>query len=70
MFFQPYEGISVKILEFASQPGETSDIIVDYLKENIETHCLSEKIVAYCGDNTNCNFGGAARKELVMCIRN
>ena len=34
-FFQPYEGICVKILDFQSQPGETSDIIVNYLQENI-----------------------------------
>ena len=33
--FQPYDSICVKILEFQSQPGETSDIIVNYLIENI-----------------------------------
>ena len=60
--FQPYDGICVKILEFQSQPGETSEIIVNYLIENNEKHDLKEKIIAYCGDNTNCNFGGSARK--------
>ena len=60
-FFQPYEGVCIKILDFQSQPGETSDIIVKYLQENIEKHGLNEKVVAYCGDNTNCNFGGSSR---------
>ncbi|KAK4883262.1 hypothetical protein RN001_006581 [Aquatica leii] len=39
-----YEGVKVKVLEFREQPGETSDIIVDYLKE------------VFCGNNTNCYF--------------
>lgn len=61
-YFLPYEGIKVKILEFREQPGETSDIIVDYLKEVLSLNNLNKKIVAFCGDNTNCNFGGKNRK--------
>lgn len=61
-YFLPHEGVQVKILEFTEQPGETSDIIVDYLTQVITKNELKQKIVAFCGDNTNCNFGGKNRK--------
>lgn len=61
-YFLPCEGVKVKVLEFREQPGETSDIIVDYLKEVLSCNDLNKKIVAFCGDNTNCNFGGKNRK--------
>ncbi|KAL4126194.1 hypothetical protein QTP88_010420 [Uroleucon formosanum] len=61
-YFLPYEGVQVKILDFQEQPGETSDIIVDYLKQVLTKNELTSKIVAFCGDNTNCNFGGKNRK--------
>lgn len=61
-YFLPYEGVKVKVLEFREQPGETSDIIVDYIKEVLSSNDLNKKIVAFCGDNTNCNFGGKNRK--------
>lgn len=61
-YFLPYEDIQVKILEFKEQPGETSDIIVSYLTNVLTENNLSAKIVAYCGDNTNCNFGGSQRR--------
>ncbi|CAB3256295.1 unnamed protein product [Arctia plantaginis] len=61
-YFLPCEGVKVKVLEFREQPGETSDIIVNYLKEVLSFNDLNKKIVAFCGDNTNCNFGGKNRK--------
>lgn len=61
-FFLPYEGIQVKILDIQDQPGETSDIIVNYLGKVLSENNLTEKVVAFCGDNTNCNFGGSARR--------
>lgn len=61
-YFLPYEGVKVKILEFLEQPGETSDIVVNYLREVLSCNELNKKIVAFCGDNTNCNFGGKNRK--------
>ncbi|KAK4875643.1 hypothetical protein RN001_012065 [Aquatica leii] len=39
-YFLPYEGVKVKVLEFREQPGETSDIIVDYLKEVLSCNDL------------------------------
>jgi len=68
-FFQPYEGAQVKLLDLKSQPGETSDIVLEYLTEIIEKHELNRKLVAFCSDNTNCNFGGAARKEVNNIFR-
>lgn len=61
-FFQPYEGVQVKILDLQNQPGETSDIIVSYLVQVLRDNNLSAKVVAFCGDNANVNFGGAARR--------
>lgn len=52
----------MKVLDFRGQPGETSDVIVDYLKEVSSFNDLNKKIGAFCGDNTNCNFGGKNRK--------
>ncbi|XP_044741892.1 uncharacterized protein LOC123302864 [Chrysoperla carnea] len=61
-FFQPYEGVQVKILDLQDQPGETSDIIVNYLQKVLTDNNLTEKVVAFCGDNANVNFGGVARR--------
>ncbi|CAL1279908.1 unnamed protein product, partial [Larinioides sclopetarius] len=61
-FFQPYVGVQVKILDLQDQPGETSDIIVDYLNQGLKDNNLTAKVVAFCGDNANVNFGGAARR--------
>jgi len=63
-YFLPYEGVQVKILEFQEQPGETSNIIVDYLKQVLTKNELTSKIVMFCGDNTNTNFGEKNRKEV------
>ena len=32
-FFDPYDGINLKIIDFQSKPGETSDIIDDFIIE-------------------------------------
>ncbi|GFY02982.1 uncharacterized protein TNCV_979871 [Trichonephila clavipes] len=61
-FFQPYVGVQVKILDFQDQPGQTSDIIVNYLNHVLADNNLTEKVVAFCGDNANVNFGGAVRR--------
>lgn len=53
--------MQVKILDLQDQPGESSDIIVDYLNEVLTDNNLKSKVVAFCGDNANVNFGGAAR---------
>lgn len=61
-FFLPYEGTQVELIEFRDQPGETSDVIVNYIMKVLADNNLTSKIVAFCGDNTNCNFGGLKRR--------
>uniref|UniRef100_A0A8C2HNR2 HAT C-terminal dimerisation domain-containing protein n=1 Tax=Cyprinus carpio TaxID=7962 RepID=A0A8C2HNR2_CYPCA len=60
-YFKPLEGVKVKIIEFSSLPGETSDLQTAYISHVIEKHGLAQKIVALCADNTNTNFGGVKR---------
>ena len=60
-YFNSKVGVTIKILDFTDLPGETSDIIVDNLKRVIETHNLAHKVLAYCADNANTNFGGVRR---------
>lgn len=60
-FFTPTNGIQVKILECMQLPGEKSDIISKYIQDTMETYNIKDKLLAICADNTNCNFGGAAR---------
>lgn len=61
-YFDPKVGIKIKILDLAALPGETSDIIVKHLLENLENYDLKDKLAGYCADNTNTNFGGRSRK--------
>lgn len=56
--FEPLEGMKTKILNFTAENGETSDIIVQLLKNTIEKYDIAVKLVSFCGDNTNTNFGG------------
>lgn len=55
------EGAQVKILEFSSVPGETSNILVDEISRSLRAFNLVDKVVGFCADNTNTNFGGKAR---------
>lgn len=60
-WFTPLGGIETKILNFTAEDGETSDIIVQLLKNTIEKYDIAVKLVSFCGDNTNTNFGGKNR---------
>jgi hypothetical protein len=57
----PNCGVQVKIIDFTSLPGETSDLQSAILKEVIDKCASQNKIVALCADNTNTNFGGCKR---------
>lgn len=61
-FFSLNSGIVVKILDVVSLPGETSELISTHLIEILNNFNLTNKLVAYCADNANTNFGGVARK--------
>lgn len=54
--------MQVKILDFVSLPGETSKIVSNSLLETLNKNNLTNKLVAYCADNANTNFGGVNRK--------
>lgn len=56
------KGVHVQILETKQLPGETSVIISEYIQETIDFYNINDKLIAFCADNTNCNFGGAARR--------
>lgn len=61
-FFLPNEGVRIRVLTFTSIQGETSQMIYDEIKKAYETFGIKEKVVAFCGDNANTNFGGLKRK--------
>lgn len=61
-YFLPSSGIQVKLLEFKDLSGETSALQHQYIMETLESHQLSQKLIAFCADNANTNFGGAERK--------
>ncbi|GFQ93488.1 uncharacterized protein TNCT_230821, partial [Trichonephila clavata] len=44
------------------QPGETSDINANYFIQVLTDNNLTAKVVAFCGDNANVNFGDVARR--------
>ena len=61
-FFHPETGINIKILDYVDLPGETSQMIHDNMMRILIKHNLQEKIVAFCADNANTNFGGVNRR--------
>lgn len=61
-YFQPESGIQVKLLEFKSVLGETAVILTNHLVEVLKKNNLEDKVVAFCGDNCNTNFGGVLRR--------
>lgn len=61
-YFIPTYGVKVKLLEFQTVTGETAAILTDHLMSVIIANNLSNKIIGYCGDNCNTNFGGVNRR--------
>lgn len=60
-FFIPTSGIRIKMLEFSSQRGETSQIIANLIMQTADDFQIKNKIVAFCGDNAPVNFGSVER---------
>jgi hypothetical protein len=52
-YLVPEQGVKVKLLDFQSVPGETSEILTYYLLSVVKEHDLSKKVVGFCGDNSN-----------------
>lgn len=60
-YFHQNEGVKVRIIEFSSEKGSTSEIIFDLLKKSLTAYNIEGKLVGFCGDNENTNFGGLDR---------
>jgi hypothetical protein len=50
------------VIEFHNLKGKTADVLTTYIMDVLDKYKLSNKIIVFCGDNCNINFGGAARK--------
>uniref|UniRef100_A0A8C6UAT9 HAT C-terminal dimerisation domain-containing protein n=1 Tax=Neogobius melanostomus TaxID=47308 RepID=A0A8C6UAT9_9GOBI len=61
-YFTLTEGMSVKILNFVSLPGETSTLLFNEVERSLSAFGLMDKMIGFCADNTNTNFGGKARR--------
>ncbi|XP_023231785.1 uncharacterized protein LOC111631712 [Centruroides sculpturatus] len=61
-YFVPDCGVKVKLLDFQSVPGETAEILTNHLMSVIKTHNIAKKVIGFCGDNCNTNFGGVKRR--------
>lgn len=61
-YFHPDIGVRIKVLSFSTVPGKTSDIITGEVKNTVESNQLASKVVGFCGDNMNTNFGGRLRR--------
>ncbi|XP_054745604.1 uncharacterized protein LOC129249978 [Anastrepha obliqua] len=61
-YFLPKKGVQLKILEVSNLRGESSDILKKYIFDLMTKFELSQKLLAFCAVNTNCNFGGSARR--------
>ena len=57
-YFLPLQGIPIKLLDFESITGEASEIILFQPSGTTK----DKKVVSFCGDNCNTNFGGVKRK--------
>lgn len=61
-YFTPNEGVTVKLLHFDELHGETSDILVDHVMKTMKKYSIACKLICFCANNTNTNFGGAQRR--------
>lgn len=60
-YFHPSTGINVKVLDLVNLPGETAEVIYESLMDILEKHNLKDKLIGFCADNANTNFGGVER---------
>lgn len=61
-YFVPVRGISIKLLDFRSVVGETSEILANHIMSITKRHEIENKVAAFCGDNCNTNFRGVNRQ--------
>jgi hypothetical protein len=59
-YFDDNEGIQVKLLEMDTCSNEGAEAVSWYICSTLDKHEITSKCIAFCGDNTNVNFGGVA----------
>jgi hypothetical protein len=60
-YFTP-KRIQTKVTEFRDLKCETADVLMTYIMNVLHKYKLSDKVIAFCGDNCHTNFGGAAMR--------
>ncbi|GBM60523.1 hypothetical protein AVEN_260008-1 [Araneus ventricosus] len=60
-YCNPNSGVQVKLFDFRSVASEISEILTNHLCSVLLQNDLNNKVVGFCGDNCNTNFGGVKR---------
>ncbi|KAK4887178.1 hypothetical protein RN001_003449 [Aquatica leii] len=60
-YFDQHSGMKIKVVDLQSITGETSEMVSEMLISSLEKLKLTEKCIAFSGDNCNTNFGGMRR---------
>jgi hypothetical protein len=58
-YFTPEKRIQTK---FHSLRGETADVLTTHIMNVVHKYKLPDKVITFCGNNCNTNFGGATRR--------
>ena len=61
-YLLPESGAKVKLLEFKSVLGEAAEILSEYLLSVLDQTKLKDKLIGFCADNCNTNFGSGNRR--------
>ena len=60
-YFIPTKGVQCKVICFQNVGGETAELLANHVLDILKKHHLVDKIIAFCADNCNTNFGGYKR---------
>lgn len=63
-YFSETYGVQIKVLDIVSLPSETADTVSNSITIVWDKNNITEKVVGFCADNANVNFGGVKRKSL------
>lgn len=61
-YYIPSTGVKNVLIDFNDVSGETAEILTDHIFKSLEKNNLLGKVISYCADNTNTNFGGVKRR--------
>ena len=67
-YFLPETGVKVELLEFESIPKETAEILSECLLAVLEQASLKKKLIRFCADNCNTDFGDVKRRTTKYCF--